>query len=198
MRFHQRYPMVLASGSPRRKDYLHRFHLSFRTLTSHISEAVRPGELPLDYAVRMAVEKLDAVLPHCRPEEIVLAADTIVILNDHILGKPTSPADAHSMLAALSGQTHRVITAYRLLHRESGQDICKHAITDVTFKEIPAVMIHHYIASDEPFDKAGSYSLQDKGTLFIQSINGSYNNVIGLPIEMVMEDLFEQMWVTTV
>lgn len=195
MQIHHHRHVILASGSPRRQRYLDQFNFNFDIIVPSITEAMADDEYPLDYVRRMAVEKGEAVLSQCPPDALVISADTIVVLDGQVLGKPADPAHAREMLSRLSGRTHAVITAYMLLDRPTESRIIHHAVTEVTFKSLSSSLIDAYIRSQEPYDKAGSYSLQETATLFVASVHGSYNNVVGLPIELVMNDMMDQGWV---
>lgn len=192
----QQRPLVLASGSPRRKRYFEGLGLSFRIQTSNLPEVQLPQEEPLAYALRLAREKGEAVISQCEKEELIISADTIVSLSEHLLGKPESGEDVVRMLNLLSGKTHEVITAYMILDRLTGQKILRHASSKVTFKKLSSEMIRWYGTLSEPLDKAGAYSIQGQGTVLIESIQGSYNNIVGLPIEMLFEDLISHQWIS--
>lgn len=192
--FKQKHPIVLASGSPRRKNYLERYQLHFRILVSDISEGVLPQEEPLVYAERMAKEKNNAVLSQCSSDEIVISADTIVVFQKQILGKPSSKEEAIEVLKQLSGKQHEVISAYKIYRKACNTHILRHCTTTVCFKNIPDEQIRWYVETKEPMDKAGSYSIQGIGTFLVDHFQGSYNTVVGLPIEMLLEDFFAQDW----
>jgi septum formation protein len=191
MHLAQYKPIVLASGSPRRKDYLNKYNLNFEIITGNIDESVRPGELPEYFARRMALEKANAVLPKCTSDAVVIAADTIVVFENEILGKPASPADVLPMLKKLNGKTHNVITAYQIVDKDTGEEISRSAFTEVRFNHLSNHLLQAYSESEEPLDKAGAYSIQGLGTVLVESINGSYNNVVGLPVEMLLQDLID-------
>jgi septum formation protein len=191
MKFKQHKKIILASGSPRRKEYLERYHFDFRVITSDIGEAVKEGESPIDYALRMSVEKAEAVAEFCSNDEIILAADTVVVLHDRIMGKPADVSDAIGMLEELNGNTHEVVTAYTIYIPEEVQTITNYVTTKVRFHRVASDLIKSYVETGEPMDKAGSYSIQSTGTFLVDSIEGSYNNVVGLPVEKVISDLLE-------
>ena len=176
--------LILASASPRRRDLLHRTGCAFRVIPSRTDETHCPGETPGVYVQRVAADKAQTVSQE-QPGFWVLAADTIVTLNGHILGKPSSTEIARKMLATLSGLTHQVMTAFVLLN-ETGQSAAAEVITsEVTFKSISDAEIDAYLATGEPFDKAGAYAVQGKGRVLVDRVTGSLTNVIGLPMDEV-------------
>lgn len=173
--------IVLASQSPRRKEILTRAGIAFTTRVSGIPEVPAPGESPADYVRRLALEKSAAVDP--KPEEYVLAADTTVVVDDHLLEKPHSEADAIRMLRLLAGRDHVVLTGVCLRH--NGQVWSAVESTTVTFSPMTADEIRAYAASGEPFDKAGGYAIQGLASKFIPRVEGCYLNVVGLPVAAV-------------
>ncbi|QWA11775.1 septum formation inhibitor Maf [Sodalis ligni] len=173
-------PIYLASGSPRRKELLTLLGVPFEVLRAPIVEQRQPLELPRDYVRRLALEKAlagVAIAPESRP---VLGADTIVVLDDRILEKPLDRDDAAMMLTALSGRSHRVMTAVALA--DAQRRLCHDVVTEVTFRQLSEQDIHRYIATGEPMDKAGAYGIQGLGGAFVRAINGSYHGVVGLPL----------------
>jgi MAF protein len=183
--------IILASGSPRRRQLLTAAGLIFDVIESGIPELHADGESPRDYALRMAQEKARAVSLRV-PHAIVVGADTIVVCDGAILEKPTSPDDARRMLSTLSGRTHVVITAFAL---SRGGSIVESAAIEsrVTFRALRAAEIDEYIATGEPFDKAGGYGIQGLGAGFISHVEGSRDNVMGLPTEQVVAALTSQL-----
>jgi septum formation protein len=181
-------PIVLASGSPRRRELLADLGLDFEVAPSRAEEpAPLPGEPPADYAARMAEMKTLEVATRF-PDRFVLGADTIVVLGDRIMGKPIDDAHALAMLTALSGQTHQVITAFCLMM--PGHDALTRAVTtDVDMRASTRAELRAYIATGEPMDKAGAYAIQGVGTFLVTAIRGSYTNVVGLPVARVLEVL---------
>ncbi len=173
--------LVLASQSPRRREILTQAGIAFRVEPADVDETVRDGEAPEEYAVRVAEMKALAVKPG--PGETVLGADTIVVLDGHILGKPADAADAARMLRALSGRKHEVITGICL--RFPARLVRDWSVTHVWFAELSNREIASYVASGEPMDKAGAYGIQGLASKFIQRIDGCYFNVVGLPVAMV-------------
>lgn len=179
--------IILASGSPRRRELLTRAKIDFEVIPSGIDEVRRRDELARDYASRMSREKALAVSSK-NSARIVLAADTVVECEGHILEKPADAADAARMLSTLSGRTHTVITAFALA--SEGKIIASESVTSrVAFRELSADEIASYIATGEPFDKAGSYGIQGVGGGFISRVDGSRDNVMGLPTSEVIAAL---------
>jgi septum formation protein len=197
--------LVLASASPRRQELLRNAGISFTVHPADIDERQLPGELAIDCAERLAREKALTVW-RTRPQDLVLGADTIVVVDDAILGKPRDAADAARMLRLLSGRVHRVITGVCLVKPVlSGQysvasmkvaggdeDTDKNReltsiseITLVTMSEISEEEIQAYVASGEPMDKAGAYAIQGMAARWVPRIEGDYSNVVGLPIALV-------------
>lgn len=174
--------LVLASRSPRRAELLAAAGIPFVVRVADIDETPLPGEMPRDYVVRIAEEKARAV--DCADSEIVLAADTTVVLGSEILGKPVDAADATRMLTALAGNRHDVLTGVCLMRR--GERVAlKAASTAVWFDPMSQEEIAEYVASGEPMDKAGAYAIQGIASRWIGRIDGSYTNVVGLPVALV-------------
>jgi septum formation protein len=174
--------LVLASRSPRRAELLKAAGIPFVVRAADIDETPLPGELPRDYVLRLAEEKARAV--HATPAEIVLAADTTVVLGKEILGKPENDADATRMLTALAGQRHEVITGICVM-RDQQRIALEAATTAVWFNPITQDEITEYVASGEPLDKAGAYAIQGIASRWIERIAGEYANVVGLPVALV-------------
>ena len=191
MKIDQIKRIVLASGSPRRKEYLERYQFQFRIVTADIVEAINAGETPDHFVRRMAREKAQAVAPRCDADEVIIAADTIVELDGRVLGKPSSHQHAFRMLNDLNNQTHHVTTAFVVLDNQTGALSEKSTRTAVQFNNHSEASLKHYADSTEPMDKAGAYSIQGVGTFLVRSISGSYNNVVGFPIEQLILDLLE-------
>jgi septum formation protein len=191
---------ILASGSPRRRELLGSLGISFIVIKSEIDETQHPDEPPLDYVRRLSVEKADAVAAMVSDSATILAADTVVILaadtigvlDGAILGKPVDAADARAMLQELRDRTHIVCTALTLLH--GGQHLTRLTQTLVTMRDYSDVEIEAYIATGDPFDKAGSYAIQHEGFHPVAKIEGSYTNVVGLPVETLQTMLDEIGW----
>jgi septum formation protein len=178
--------LVLASASPRRAELLRAAGFPFTVHPIDADEASEPGESPEDYVRRIAVVKADAA---GRPaaESVILTADTVVVIDGLRLGKPKDDDDARDMLARLSGRTHEVLTAIALSHR-TGRTVDV-ARTAVTFNLLPPHLIDWYVASGEPQGKAGAYAIQGLASRFVVRIEGSYSNVVGLPVERVYRHL---------
>lgn len=175
-------PIVLASGSPRRRDLLEQLGVTFSTLTPDIDETPQPGEDPVAYVRRLAVAKAAAVVD-VAGDVLVIAADTTVDLGGQILGKPADAADAAVMLRALSGRTHRVHTGVAL--RRGDACVADVATTLVTMTPIGESALRWYVGTGEPLDKAGAYAVQGAGGVFVERIRGSVSNVVGLPLHLV-------------
>lgn len=179
-----RATLVLASGSPRRRDLLTEIGARFEIVLRPIDERCRPDEAPRAYARRMAVEKAQAVRA-ARPGTWLLAADTVVEIDDHILGKPEDAIEARSMLSRLSGRVHRVLTAVTLVGPDETAHLDEVVTSQVRFRPMSAQEIDAYVDTGEPLDKAGAYAVQGLGGQFVESVDGSYSAVVGLPMEVV-------------
>lgn len=185
--------IILASSSPRRQDLLKTIGLSFTVVVPDVEEVRAAGESPYDYVRRNSELKCTAVCEKLGTDfkdAIVIAADTIVVLGSQVLEKPQSIQDARSMLSALSGKTHEVLTGVALAHQRLNRLEKREGLvvsTRVTFKNLAAREIDSYIASGEPMDKAGAYAAQGRGSYFVKEIVGSYTNVVGLPTAEVAE-----------
>jgi len=173
--------LILASQSPRRAEILRQAGIPFVVRVAAIDETPLPGEPAEAYVRRLAEAKASAVT--AAPDEIVLAADTTVVVDDEILAKPTDAADARRMLALLSGRRHEVMTGVCL--RRGKEHIVDHAVTAVWFAPMSAQEIADYVATGEPMDKAGAYAVQGLASKVIPRIEGDYCNVVGLPIALV-------------
>jgi septum formation protein len=174
--------LVLASASPRRQELLRNAGILFDVQPAHIPENPRPGEQAKDFAERLAREKALAVAKE-RPRDIVLGADTVVVVDGQILGKPLDSADAARMLRMLSGREHQVITGVCVV--ANGQSSVADETTAVTMSEISENEIADYLATGEPMDKAGAYAIQGVASRWIPRIEGDYSNVVGLPVALV-------------
>jgi len=168
-------PLVLASQSPRRRELLALLGLPFRVQPAAVDETPHPGEAPAAYVARTAADKARAI-----SGPAVLAADTAVVLDDSILGKPVDRDDARAMLERLSGREHSVLTAVALRRGEAAWAVTVR--TAVTFDRLDRARIDAYLATDEPWDKAGAYGIQGLAGAFVRSLTGSYSNVVGLPL----------------
>lgn len=173
--------LVLASQSPRRNEILRQAGISFTVRTAPVDESPFPGEPPEDYVQRLAELKARAV--PSAADEIVLGADTTVVVDGQMLGKPVNTADARRMIAMLEGRRHRVMTGICLLR---GAEIVRDcAVTQVWFAPMSAAEIDEYAASGEPMDKAGAYAIQGLASKYVEKIEGCYFNVVGLPMALV-------------
>ena len=185
--------IVLASQSPRRKMLLEKLNISFQVVPSRLAELSPMGERPNAYAARMALEKAVKV-GQFFPDHLIIGADTVVAIQDMILGKPRSPQEAVIMLSRLSGQVHEVWTGICVFHARSGTEIVKAVSTAVRFRELTQEEIDEYVQSGEPMDKAGAYAIQGLGKSLVRDLKGSYHNVIGLPT-MELGKILEQIGV---
>ena len=170
--------LILASQSPRRKELLGLFHIPFTVRVAHIDERMDATKDPAAEVARVSREKAMAIAHGA--EDVVIAADTIVVLEGAVLGKPRDEADAVRMLRLLSGRDHQVMTGLSVV--KGNKEISVTEVTDVYFRELTDEEIWAYIATKDPMDKAGSYGIQSGGALFVEKINGDYFNVVGLPV----------------
>ncbi|HYA88777.1 MAG TPA: Maf family protein [Nitrospirota bacterium] len=178
--------IILASNSPRRSELLRQIGLSFVTAPSAVDEQVQAGESPESYAVRVALDKARAAAARAG-SGVIIAADTIVVLGDRILGKPADRHDAELMLSLLSGRMHVVITGLAVIDASQGKTVTGTSLTRVWFRNLSQDEIASYVMSGEPLDKAGAYGIQGKGALFVDKIEGCYFNVVGLPLSLLGE-----------
>ena len=176
--------IVLASGSPRRKELLETLGLEFAVCPAKGEECPPQGAGPDETVKALSLAKAREVA-QAYPEALIIAADTIVWADSRILGKPRSEAEAEEMLAQLSGSSHEVYTGVTLICGE--KTVCRSECTKVFFRALGEDEIRAYVKTGEPMDKAGSYGIQGKGTLLVESITGSYDNVVGLPLVTVYE-----------
>ena len=176
----------MASASPRRAEILRDAGIAFEVQAAIVDESRRAGESPGDYVRRLALEKAriaaDAAAELDSREYLVVGADTVVVAEEEILGKPASEEDARRMLRRLSGATHEVHTGLTVLRRPGSDERVADEITRVTFAPLSAEDIESYVATGEPFDKAGAYAIQGIGGRYITRIEGCYFNVVGLPL----------------
>jgi septum formation protein len=176
--------LILASASPRRREILATVGASFQVIPSQIDEAVLPNEPADSYVMRLARDKARDIARRFSTG-FVIGADTVVVLNEQILGKPADQSDARTMLRQLAGNWHEVFTGVAVIDAATSRealDICK---TRVKFSSMSDEEIEWYLQSGEPFDKAGAYAIQGRGSLFIDEIEGNYLNVVGLPITLL-------------
>ena len=175
-------PLVLASSSPRRAELLRAAGVPYVVRAANVDETQRPDESPGDYVRRLALDKARAVT--AAPGELVLGADTTVVVGDSCLGKPADAADAAAMMRRLAGRTHEVVTGVALV-RNGAVCAVELAVTRVTFRPMRDDEIAWYVATPEPYDKAGGYAVQGLASRFVTTLDGSYSNVVGLPVELV-------------
>jgi len=173
--------LILASASPRRRELLNQLGVFFDSEAADIDETSHNGEPPADYVQRMATEKAAAIAQrHSLSQCNILAADTTVVIDGDVLGKPADHFDGLAMLARLSGRRHQVITAV-CLHTEDAVTV-EIVSSDVQFVQLDREVCEAYLATDEPWDKAGAYAIQGLAGAFVSSLDGSYSNVVGLPL----------------
>ena len=173
--------LVLGSASPRRADLLRQIGLSFDVVKSSVNETLLPGEDPPTYCERIAYNKARDVAGRCEGR-VIIGADTVVVIDGGILGKPADESEARYMLAKLSGRTHTVTTGVSVLERLTGKCDTFSVTSYVTFRIMNPEEIDRYIATGEPIGKAGAYAIQGIGAVFVRSISGSYSNIMGLPL----------------
>jgi septum formation protein len=177
---------ILASQSPRRRELLAAVGLDFDVVPSHVPEVHQPGESPEEYVARLSREKAAAVAGK-HPHRWIIAADTTVILGEELLEKPADPADARRMLATIAGKTHIVYTGVTLQNAAQTYHDTRVAESEVRMLPLSGREIEWYVATGEPLDKAGAYAVQGIGAMFIESIHGSYTNVVGLPLALLYQ-----------
>lgn len=182
--------IILASGSPRRKQILEQVGLNFTVEVSDYEEKSIPGVSPSEFVETLSLEKANVVAKN-HNDAIIIGADTIVVLDNQILGKPKTKQDAREMLKKLSGNTHSVFTGFTIIDTVNKRTITNHVETKIRFKNLSEEEIRAYIETGEPMDKAGAYGVQDKGALFVEHIEGDYSSVMGLPIVKIFEILKE-------
>lgn len=186
-----REKIILASQSPRRSYLLEQAGLAFEVMPSSVDESAISLCAPVRYA-RIQAETKAEDLAGRYPEAWVIGADTIVVIGATVLGKPANTQRAREMLRQLSGQTHQVMTGFAIINHSRNYRFSDTVVTDVVFKELAAPEIDWYIQTGEPFDKAGAYAIQGIGTFLVRRINGSYTNVVGLPVCEVIERLLAE------
>jgi len=177
-------PIVLASGSPRRKQLLEMLRIPFRVIPPDVDEHVLPGEKPDAYVTRLSRAKAEAVVSRA-PGEVILAADTTVVLGGKIFEKPTSPQHAVQMLEQLQGKTHEVLTAVAVA--ENGRLEQALDVSRVTFRPNTRQTLEAYVATGEPLDKAGAYAIQGLGAPLIERVEGDFFGVMGLPLRLALD-----------
>jgi septum formation protein len=183
--------LILGSESPRRRELLNTLGVRFRVVPAEVDETLENGEIPQDHVTRLALAKAEKVAARF-PDLWVLAADTVVVIEGKILGKPQDGDDACAMLAALSGRTHDVFTGYALIHSRCRElTKVRWVRSRVDIRDLAADEIEGYVATGEPMGKAGAYAIQGIGAGIVERISGSYSNVVGLPLCEVAGDLKE-------
>ena len=172
--------IYLASKSPRRKELLERMGLEFTVRAVNTNETMDPFRHPSDEVARVSLEKAKAVQPHCMPDDIIISADTIVVCDSLVMGKPHSESEAFSMLRRLSGRDHQVMTGLTVIGDGRTENLT--VTTTLRFRALSDQEIRNYIATGEPMDKAGAYGIQGLASMFVVGLDGDYYNVMGLPI----------------
>jgi len=180
--------LILASASPRRAELLKLLRVKFRIIPSDATEVAHEHLTPLEICQLNAHRKARAVAKKI-PDALVIGADTLVFLDNKILGKPRNLADARRMLARLQGRTHQVVTGVSLIHLRAHRERVFAISTDVLFHPLDAGQIRDYLSRINPLDKAGAYAIQESGERIVSEISGSYSNVVGLPVERLREEL---------
>ncbi len=183
--------LILASRSPRRRYLLEQAGLTFSVIPSTLDESSIPVSPP-ENQVRMLAKAKAVEVAELYPESWVIGADTLVLIGDTVLGKPDAEAQARRMLKALSAKTHRVLTGYCICCKATERSISETVETKVSFKTLRETEIDWYLSTGEPFDKAGAYAVQGLGSFLVKRIEGSYTNVVGLPICEVIECLLRE------
>lgn len=183
--------IYLASKSPRRKKLLKQINITFKSFSVELDEEILDGEHPIKTVKRLAAEKM-ALAEKRVDKGIIITADTIVVLDKEVIGKPTSKKNAFEILSKLSSNKHHVYTGFVVKNISSGFEIVDYEKTSVTFRELQPKEIRDYVEGGSPMDKAGAYGIQDDfGSVFIKKINGCYYNVVGLPLAKVYQSLLK-------
>ena len=183
--------IILASASPRRRELMGLYGVPFTIRAADIDETMDPGKPPFDEVAR--VSRCKALAVSREPEDVVVAADTIVVCQGEVLGKPRDKEDAARMLRLLSGSTHQVMTGCTVLQGSRAETFTQ--VTQLHFRPLSEKEIHRYIATGEPMDKAGAYGIQGKGSLLVEGIRGDFFNVMGLPL-LRLSRMLEQFGIT--
>lgn len=174
--------IILASSSPRRKELLEKYKLNIKTIQPEIEEVERVEENPIQIAMSLAFEKAYKVSRQLNNGEVVIGADTMVVFNNKIFGKPKNREEAYEMLSLLNGKEHNVITGISIIKVNSNLKVVDYEKTKIKFRKLSKSQIERYIETGEPMDKAGGYGIQGYGEILVGKINGSYSNVVGLPV----------------
>ncbi|MFB3094355.1 MAG: nucleoside triphosphate pyrophosphatase [Candidatus Acidiferrales bacterium] len=179
--------LILASGSPRRRELLRNAGFTFEVIPPEVAEDNPDNEAPAMLVERLALDKAEAVAGrfHRQDNVVVLGADTVVVVDSTLLGKPASPAEARQMLQRLSGRIHEVITGVALVEPETARRTVAHETTRVFFRPLEPQEMEDYVATGEPLDKAGAYAIQGGASRFVTRVEGCYFNVMGLPVALV-------------
>ena len=178
--------IILASASPRRKEILENANVKFKIMASSIEELTLDSESPCQMVMRLAFEKGIDIASR-QKSDLVISADTIVVLDNTILGKPKDEIEARKMITSLSGRTHQVITGISLINLDNNKKIIDYVISNVKFKNLSEEDINDYIRTKESLDKAGAYGIQGYGALLVEEIQGDYFNIVGLPISRLSD-----------
>ncbi len=181
-------PLILASASPRRAELLRQLDVDFQVIPSVATEVFDEHLSPLELCQLNAHRKARTVAKQ-HPDALVLGADTLVFLDGEIMGKPANAGEARRMLGRLQGRTHQVVTGVSLIHLRALREQTFAASTDVTFHPLTAGQINTYLSKMNPLDKAGAYAIQEHGETIVADISGSFSNVVGLPVEMLKEEI---------
>ncbi len=186
--------LLLASASPRRAAILRDAGIAFRAVAANVDESILDGEAPREYVLRLSAEKAQAVAAKAEGEALIMGADTIVVCEKEIFGKPDDAAQARRMLGRLSGRAHEVLTGVTLLRRPGSRRISFVETTRVTFSLLSPSEVEAYVATGEPLGKAGAYAIQGLAARFVTDIEGDYFNVVGLPLQRILQVLPQLDW----
>ncbi len=190
--------LILASASPRRKELLSNLNIDFKVIKSNVQEFVDEKEKPSIIAMGLSLQKAIDVANKIDEKDIIIGADTIVVLDKEILGKPENERDAFNMLKKLSGKYHEVITGISIIRISDHKKIVDYEVTKVKMRELDDDMIMRYIKTKEPLDKAGAYGIQGYGSLLVEKIEGDYFNVVGLPIGKLGKILYRHFCINII
>jgi len=179
--------IILASASPRRKELLESMGLKFEVVVSHVDENIEGKDFSTELIENLAAEKAMEVAGKIDFPAIVIGSDTVVVINNHVLGKPKDKNDAFNMLKMLSGKTHEVISGIAIVDTETNKILKDFVLSEVTFKELSDEEINNYIETGEPLDKAGAYAIQGLAGMFVKSITGCYSNIVGISVFKLAE-----------
>ena len=182
--------IILASASPRRKELLKQIGLKFKVVPSEYEESLDSGLDPHELAQRLSLEKANSVA-RIQPDALVIAADTLGVLNGKVLGKPHTESEARKMLAMLSGKAHSVITGFTIMDAATNKSLTRTVETRVYLRKLTSGEIDAYVKSGEPLDKVGGYAIQGLGAVIVERIEGDYFNVVGLPLRALAKSLKE-------